>query len=177
MITEILVSSVVLGALAFAAIALVRRLGQSDSTLPVTAEWIDALSTDRYLPMVRLLDSSDIEFLRSQPGFTRKMESKVRAQRCRIFRGYLTCLDNDFKRVCLALKLVLAHSSVDRPDLASALVHQQVVFASGLVGAHFRLFLYRWGFCSVDCSSLVKIFDGMRLELQTLVPSAVPVCA
>lgn len=164
-------------ALALAAIALVRRLGQSDSTLPVTAEWIEELSTDRYRPMVRLLDSADIEFLRSQPGFTRKMEAALRAQRCRIFRGYLTCLDSDFKRVCLALKLVLAHSSLDRPDLSAALVHNQIVFASGLLGAHFRVFLYRWGICSVDVSSLVKLFDCMQLELRSLVPSTMPVCA
>ena len=177
MVAEILVSSVVLGALALAAATLVRRLGRSDSTLPVTSEWIEELSIDRYMPMVRLLDSADIEFLRTQPGFTRKMEAKVRAQRCRIFRGYLKNLDNDFKRVCLALKLVLAHSTQDRPDLAAALVHQQVMFASGLLGAYFRLFLYRWGLCSVDVASLVKIFDGMRLELQSLVPAAMPACA
>jgi len=105
------------------------------------------------------------------------MEAKVRAQRCRIFRDYLDCLDNDFKRVCLALKPVLADSAQDRPDLAAALVQQQLMFASGLLGAHCRLFLYRWGICSVDASSLVKIFDSMRLELRSLVPSAMPVCA
>ncbi|MEO8369524.1 MAG: hypothetical protein ABI806_10005 [Candidatus Solibacter sp.] len=177
MFVGILVSSVVLGALLLAAIALVRRLGQSHSTLPVTAEWIEELSIDRYRPMARLLDSADIEYLRSQPGFTRQMEARVRAQRSRIFRGYLNCLDNDFKRVCLAMKLILAHSSLDRPDLASALVNQQVMFATGLLGAHFRVFLYRWGICSVDAGSLVKIFDTMQLELRSLVPSAMPVCA
>ncbi len=163
--------------LLLAAVILVRRLGQADSTLPVTAEWIEELSTERYRPMVRLLDSADIEFLRSQPGFTPKMEATLRAQRCRIFRGYLELLDNDFKRVCLALKLVMAHSSQDRPDLAAALVHQQVMFATGLLGAHFRVFLYRWGLCSVDVSNLVKIFDGLRLELRNLVPSEIAVCA
>src|SRR6266496_5320842 len=103
MLASILVSSVLIGALALAAIVLVRRLGWSDSTLPVTAEWIEELSSHQYRPMVRLLDSADIDFLRAQPGFTPKMETKLRAQRCRIFRGYLECLDNDFKRVCLAL--------------------------------------------------------------------------
>jgi hypothetical protein len=177
MLTGIIVSSIVLVALALAAIALVRRLGPSGSTLPVTAEWIEELSTDRYRPMVRLLDSADIEFLRSQSGFTSKMEATLRAQRCRIFRGYLHCLDTDFKRVCLALKLILSHSTQDRPELAAALVQHQLTFASGLVGAHFRVFLYRWGICSVDVSNLVKSFDSMRLELRSLVPSAMPVGA
>ena len=30
-----------------------------------------------------------------------------------------------------------------------------------------RLFLYRWGFCGVDVTSLVKNFDLMRLELRS----------
>src|SRR4051812_13422112 len=101
MFAGILVSSVVL-ALVLAAIALVRRLGQADSTLPVSAEWIEELSVGRCLPMARLLDSADIEFLRSQPGFTRQMEARVRAQPFPLFRGYLNCLDSDFNRVCLA---------------------------------------------------------------------------
>jgi hypothetical protein len=51
------------------------------------------------------------------------------------------------------------------------------MFATGLVGARFRLFLYRWGICTVDVTSLVQIFDVMRIELRTLVPAAMPVCA
>ena len=160
-----------------AVIALIRRLGYSSSTLPVTAEWIEDLSADRYRPMLRLLDAADIDFLRSQPGFTRTMEVTLRAQRCRIFRGYLKCLDNDFSRVCLALKLVMTQSAQDRPDLAAALVQQQVMFASGLLSAHFRLLLYRYGVCSVDCSNLVQMFDAMSGELRNLVPSTLAVCA
>lgn len=33
-------------------------------------DWIMDLSADRYRPMCRLLDESDIRFLRSQPGAT-----------------------------------------------------------------------------------------------------------
>jgi hypothetical protein len=35
----------------------------------------------------------------------------------------------------------------------------------------FRLLLYRWGVCSVDVTSLVRIFESMRLELRSLVPA------
>jgi hypothetical protein len=34
-----------------------------------------------------------------------------------------------------------------------------------------RLFLYRWGLCGVDVTSLVQIFDTTRLELRRLVPA------
>ena len=177
MISVIAVSIVFLAAPILATVAMLRRLDSADRCLPVTAEWIDELSTDRYRPMMRLLDSGDIEFLRSQAGFTSKMESKLRAQRCQIFRGYLRCLDMDFQRVCTALKLVLLHSEQDRPDLSAVLVHHQIMFATGLLTARFRLLLYRWGICTVDVTALVQIFDVMRIELRTLVPAAMPVCA
>jgi hypothetical protein len=102
------------------------------------------------------------------------MESKLRAQRCQIIRGYLHCLDMDFKRVCMTLKLVLVQSVQDRPDLSAVLLHHQIMFASGMLAVHMRLFLYRWGICTVDAASLVQIFDVMRIELRCLVPSAMP---
>src|ERR1035441_10756492 len=102
--------------------------------------------------------------------------SDVCSSDLQIFRGYLRCLDMDFQRVCMALKLVLLHSEQDRPDLSALLVHHRIMFATGLLGARFRLFLYRWGICTVDVTSLLRIFDVMRIELRTLVPAAMPVC-
>src|ERR1039457_2906817 len=87
MISTIVIFAVILAALLLAGVTGLRKLGAADRTLPVTAEWIDELSTDRYRPMMRLLDASEIDFLRSQGGFTTKKESKLRAKRCQIFRG------------------------------------------------------------------------------------------
>jgi hypothetical protein len=175
MISALTIFMIILVALILGIGALVRMLSSTDRSLPVTAEWIDDLSTDRYRPMMRLLDSGDIEFLRSQAGFTPKMESKMRAQRCQIFRGYLRCLNMDFQRVCTALKLVLVQSQQDRPELSSVLLHNQFLFATGLLAVHFRLILYRWGICTVDADALMRIFDGMAFELRHLVPAAMPV--
>ena len=177
MISALTIFMIILVALILATAALVRMLGSTDRSLPVTAEWIDDLSADRYRPMMRLLDSRDIEFLRSQAGFTPKMESRMRAQRCQIYRGYLQCLNMDFQRVCTALKLVLVQSEQDRPDLSSVLLQNQILFATGLLAVHFRLILYGWGICTVDADGLMRIFDGMAFELQHRVPSAAPVFA
>jgi hypothetical protein len=168
---------IVVLALIAATVALIRMMGSGGHSLPVTAEWISDLSTERYKPMMRLLDSADIEFLRSQPGYTRSMETTLRMQRCQVFRGYLRCLNSDFQRICMALKIVMAQSENDRPDLASVLMHQQLLFASGMLGIHCRLALYRWGICNVDVTGVVKIFDGMRAELCNMVPSTVAACA
>src|SRR3954469_15058094 len=176
MIALTLTSIVVLVMIA-SVVMLIRTMGTRRHSLPVTAEWISDLSAERYKPMLRLLDSADIEFLRGQPGYTRDMESKLRAQRCQVFRGYLRCLTSDFQRVCMALKIVMSQSDHDRPDLAGVLMHQQVLFASGLLSIHFRLTLYRWGICSVDVTGMVRIFDCMRAELCNMVPSSVASCA
>jgi hypothetical protein len=156
---------------------LFRKLNSPGGSLPVTAEWIDALSLEHYRPMMRLLDGQDLAFLRGQPGFTPAMAVNLRLKRCRVFRGYLRCLSADFGRVCTALKVVMLHSGIDRPDLASILVHHQLMFASGLATVQVRLLLYRWGIGTVDVASLVKLFDTMRLELRSMVPMGEPACA
>ena len=74
-----------------------RRVARSSQRRPLTAHWIEELSLERYRPMMRLLDPDDLEFLRSQPGFTWRMASRLRAQRCQLFRSYLRSLDEDFQ--------------------------------------------------------------------------------
>jgi len=156
---------------------LIRKVAVTGGKLPVTAEWIDELSIERYRPMMRLLDGEDLNFLRSQPGFTPRMATKLRIQRCQIFRGYLRCLNADFRRVCAAMKVLMVQSRNDRPDLAATLVRNQLTFTCTMLMVQFRLFLYRWGFCAVDVTALVRMFDVVRLELRTLVPAAMPMNA
>jgi hypothetical protein len=155
----------------------IRKFGFGTRDLPVTSEWIDELSVERYRPMARLLDSGDLEFLRSQPGFTPRILRRIRRQRCKIFCGYLRCLQNDFGSVCAAIKLVMLQSEEDRLQLAAALMRHRLMFAAGVAMVHGRLILYRWGLCGVEVAGLVKRFDRMRSELRTLVPAAVPTSA
>ena len=164
-------------ALIIGLILALRNLALGESELPVTAEWISELSTDRYRPMMRLLDPDDLEFLRSQPGYTPEMESRLRAQRCQVFRGYLRCLNLDFRRVGTALKIIMSQSEHDRGDLATILLHHQVQFALGLQVVRVRLQFYQWGIGHVDAASLLTIFDLMRIELGGLMPATSQACA
>ena len=149
----------------------VGRLMLSGGDLPVTAEWIEELSLERYRPMLRLLEPQDLEYLRAQPGFTPRMARKLRTQRYHIFRGYLRSLSTDFRRISAALKLLLLQSREDRPDLAGILLRQQINFACSLVVVHFRLVLYRMGVGAVSAASLVEIFNRMQGELRDLMPA------
>lgn len=177
MTVAVLLPALVCAALLIAVALVVHNLARAESSLPVTSEWISELSTDRYLPMGRLLSVEDIAFMRSQPGFAPEMEDRLRAQRCQIFRGYLRCLNADFQRIATALKMLLAQSDHDRPELAAALVQQQIRFTTAMVAVRCRLFIFQYGIGTVDVRALLQIFDAMRVELGALVPANSEVCA
>lgn len=105
------------------------------------------------------------------------MANRLRAQRCQLFGSYLRNLDQDFQNVAMALRLILLHSSNDRPDLAAALVRQEAAFALRMAGVRLRLFFFRWNLCRVDAAGLVQIFDSVRLQLQALVPATADMIA
>jgi len=151
---------------------LLRSARLAAGRLPVTTDWLEDLSTERYRPMLRLLDEEDFRRLSRQPGFTPQMAPQLRAQRCRMICGYLHSMQVDFGRMCTALKIVVVQSQEDRSGLASALLRSQITFTCGMVAVQFRLWLYRWGLGRVEVAGLVKVFDGVRLELRTFIPTA-----
>jgi hypothetical protein len=156
-------------ALVMALVKLTKHLALQQS-LPVIAKWIDDLSVERYRPMLRLLDQADLDFLRTQPGFTTQLETAFRIQRCQLFHEYLRQLETDFKRICMALTVLIVHSRNDRPDLAFVLVRSRMAFAYGMFLAQIQLVFYRYRVGAVEFSGLVNLIDGM-LELGALVPA------
>jgi hypothetical protein len=165
-------ASVICVSLALVFFIVLRRLATRERTLPVSPEWINDLSIDRYRPMLRLLDEEDLNLLASHPGFDRKKLGQIRAERCTIFRGYMRSLSTDFSRICTAIEVLLLQSQHDRPDLAALLLRQKANFTLAVIAVNFRLLLFRWGLGTVDVASLVGVFDSMRLELRQLVPAA-----
>jgi hypothetical protein len=170
--------AILLGALALGTIGclafLLRKIAMPKVNLPVTTSWIEELSVGRYRPMMRLLDEADFQFLAAQPGMTRQEIRRLRRERLQIFRDYLRDLNTDFACVCLAIKLVLLQSKIDRPDLALALVRNQIVFAGRMLAVRAQLLGSAVGLPRVQTEALLRLFDGMQVELRTLaVDSAV----
>jgi len=165
--------SVSSGAIFAAAIAwLLRQIGHTGTHLPVTADWIEDLSVERYRPMMRLLDPDDARFLTSHPACQSEWERRLRVRRCQIFRGYLRCLNGDFGRVSMAIRILMVQSRYDRPDLARVLIRRRLEFLWRMAAAHVRLLLYGWGCSAVDVRHLVRTFDSLRLELRALLPAS-----
>jgi hypothetical protein len=132
--------------------------------------WLTEVCSDRYRPMLRLLDGRDLEFMRSQPGVTPAMLSRLRHERCRIFRGYLHCLTADFRRVCWAVKILMLQSHQDRPDLAALLLRTQFSFGCAVCAMHVRVTLHAWGLGTVNISGLLRQFDFVRGQLCGMGP-------
>jgi len=155
----------------------IRKTAPRPEALPVTADWIEDLSLERYRPMLRLLDEEEFRSLSLQHGFSKKMADDMRRQRCQIFRGYLRSLRGDFARVCLALKLLMMQASEDRPDLAGILLRTELAFAWSVILVQVRLAFYSFGIGTVSLGNLLSLFDGLRLELRTLVPAGMQASA
>jgi hypothetical protein len=144
-----------------------RKLGSS-AQLPAEQDWVEQATPDRYRPMERLLTDLDFRRLQGHPAIGPKMLRRFRAQRVRVFRGYLDCLSLDFSRVCQAVKLLMVQSAEDRPDLATLLVKQRLTFAFQLMVAQCCLTGYVLGVGKVEVRPLVAALDSMRLELNSL---------
>jgi hypothetical protein len=132
------------------------------------AAWLSEISVEGYVPMLRLLDERDFRFLKRQAHFTAAMEARLRAQRYRIFLAYLLDLREDFEAVSSALRFVMVHQRLDRPDLSMTLLRAQLAFARGLAVARLRAYFWSLGFGRVDVRGLLRAFDGIEWQMRSL---------
>ena len=164
-----LVVSAGVGVLAVGAFFLLfRHILARNRNSEVSPEWCRDFSIARYRPMERLFVEEDYDFLASHPGFHPGISRKLRAERRQIFRHYLRCLRRDFDRLLAAAKLVLVHASKDRPELATPLFKQRLVFQYAMFMVEVRLALQALGLGTVDVRGLVGSLESMRDQLRML---------
>ncbi len=120
--------------------------------------------------MSRLLNSGDIDFLRRLPGFTPRMESGFRSRRCRIFRGYLRGLRAELMEINTEFDTLAIECPELKQELALALFHGRLRFASTMLAAHICLWRYRWGLGKPDCGHLIHRFDVIRDDMRRWIP-------
>jgi hypothetical protein len=125
----------------------------------------------RYRPMLRLLSEDDFGLVAGNP----KLAKTLRAERLKLFRGYLRCLTREYGRLLAGIRLVMVQSRVDRPDLAHALAKNRMLFALAICKIEFRLSMQSFGFGKVDISAVVEAFDSLREHAVAM--SALPAAA
>jgi len=164
-------------AVAAAFVMIIKGVLSRDRFSAFNPEWLRKFSVAKYKPMERLLSEDDHEFLAAQPGYHPAISKRLRAERRRIFRGYLRALRRDFNRLETAARILMVSSPVDKPELAKALLRQRLNFMSAMCKVEFRLALHALGIGTVDVRTLVAPLDAIRLELQEILPASRPFAA
>jgi hypothetical protein len=134
---------------------------------------IENFSLMSYVPMNRLLNKADIEFLRSQPGYEPGLDQKLRAERRAVFRTYLRSLTRDFNALHKATRTFVADSPVDQPELTRQIVRTSFRFWYGVSLVHYRLLLDAVNLepTSVSVADLVNATGWMNQQLRELAAS------
>jgi hypothetical protein len=133
----IIAASVVCAGLVLVMVRLTRHFA-APQPISVTAEWLDQLSIET-TDLLHLLGEEDHQVLHTQPGFTPKSATKHHIQRCQLLQEHLPRLKDDFRLICLAVKVIMVQSERDRPDLARMLVRNQITFAYRMMTVRFQL--------------------------------------
>ena len=172
--TALVVAAICFGTLGIGFALLFSKLANSKTASPLSDNWDKLFSPQRYRPLERLLDGKDYQYLASQPGCGRMLANRFRQERTSIFRGYTRVMSKDFGRVLRAIKVLMIHSQVDRPDLARLIAKQRCMFAFAMLTVECRLVLFRYGVGRVDLQALLAPLDAIRLEMRTLALAAQP---
>jgi hypothetical protein len=135
------------------------------------AVWLRNFSAARYRPMLRLLADDDYEFLMGM-GTDRSVVRRLRSERRRIFRMYLSNLIRDFSRLHHAARILVLESEVERSDVAARLVRIRFDFFLAVFAVRCRLVLHAAGIGTVDVRGLITAIECIRTDFRTLAPVA-----
>jgi hypothetical protein len=151
-----------------ASVFLFRALASRPDQTTCSLEWLDSFSLENYAPMQRLLDSGDVEFLSSQPGYRPEIGKRLMAERRKIFRGYLRLLILDFSQLIGLGKLMVVYAAGDRAELARALWRHQISFHFAVFAVQCKLALHPLGWSVPDVRKLVQALETMRDQIQAM---------
>jgi hypothetical protein len=134
----------------------------------VTASQAGTYQIGNYRPMLRLLAEEDFRMVADHPVLYRKL----RQDRYQLFRRYLRSLAKDYGKLLSGIRTAMVTSGADRPDLANALLKNQLYFTAAICRIELRLALHRAGLANVDVSGLVEAIDILRVQATAFAPSA-----
>jgi hypothetical protein len=116
--TVVIAAAVVCAGLVLVMVRLTRRFA-GPPPISVTAEWLDQLSIE-----------------------TTNLLCLVGEEDGQSPRTHLPRLKDDFKLICMAIKVLIVQSNRDRPDLARVLVRNQMKFGYRMMMVRFH---FAWG--------------------------------
>lgn len=131
-------------------------------------EWLADFSAERYQPMEGLLDEEDFAFLSQQPGFDFALYKKLRRERLRIFRQYLSRLIADFNRLHAVARQMLAETPGEHSDVLVRLVKLKWNFTAAVFRAEGNYLLCCVGFRTLAVRALIAQLEEMTAQASAI---------
>lgn len=130
--------------------------------------WLESFSLDHFAPMERLLDSSDLRFLESQPGYRPALKAQLIRERRKALLGYIRLLTRDFNQLIAIAKLMLVYSNEEHSEFGVALWRQQLAFHVAVWSLRGRLVLRPFGGHAADGRNLLDALGRLRQQIDLM---------
>ncbi len=140
----------------------------SDQQAAWSDEWFEEFSSFRYLPMRRLLSGEEEAYWMQSTDGSKYRREEFRAERRRLFRGYLKLISFDFGRLSQGVRLCLVHATEDRTADISHLVSLEWSLRKLLWQAEVSLMFHWLGVKPVDATQLINALQGFEFSLREI---------
>jgi len=131
-------------------------------------EWFEEFSAFRFLPMRRLLSGEEEEYWMQSTEGSEFRRNEFRAERRRLFRGYLQLIASDFARLSQGVRLCVVRATEDRTADISRLVSLEWSLRKLLWQAELRLLFHWLGVKPVDATELINALQGFEFSLREI---------
>jgi hypothetical protein len=122
------------------------------------------------LPMIRLFDQRDIQFLRAVPGYTARTETEFRRRRCSIFRAYLRSLKAEFLSAQIEMETLRIESPEDYRQLALIMLRCRMQLAWAMIPAYLCIFQYWSTLGGAGLGPVVQRLEAIRRQIRHCIP-------
>jgi hypothetical protein len=166
------ITLIALGSSAAFVLPALLRLVKGCNIEELSPEWIERFSSRSYYPMDNLLTDEDFSFLSRQPGFDWRLYRKLRRDRLRIYRQYLSRMIEDFNRLHLLARILVSQSETDQSPLIAKLVWIKVRFCAVVVRAQLRYLLCYLGAPALSARALIAELEALSAIVRSVAPAA-----
>lgn len=133
--------------------------------------WWEQLDPGKYRPLLNLLDETEVEFLRAQHGYNRRLLRKFRSERARICRQFLREMKSDFHRL-QAVGQALVVASRCSEDFPEELFRQRIRFSLAWWRMRAGLAVWRLGLPEPDATPLLASMEASASTVRLAVAPA-----
>ena len=154
-----LLASAFIGAAISVAVLVLFQLKRR-TNLPAGRDWYGDFDASRYRPMQRLLAEDDTLYLHTA-GLNRRELKQFQKQRRRLFERYLRNLEGDFARLHACARSLLIDAPEDRPELAAAIIRQQLAFRHTVWTIRLRLYVPGFTGAAAQVGRLLELAEHM----------------